>query len=277
MATAAEKLAYDEKSHPIREKIKEFEKDIEKFKVELRAIPAENKVDICKKKLEIIDLLTGVISMNIAVSLISIEKLNLKNESFLNEARKSLYVILQYFEEMVGKIIDTGFEENIENLEILDQINDNLQRFAIFQKLGYLLNKVEFLFGDNSKWKWSFVELSGRLTTAMKNCINFKDLQRDLDPSVPGYPERMNLMNILVSSLTLAADRYRNKYELTNKRVDDMKCALSLLAFQKRLAIVQNDAELADLCSKKYDSWNKKLKEDFDEEDRKSKEALRGK
>ena len=106
-----------------------------------------------------------------------------KNNDALNEARKILYKAIIYLEEIVTNTIDIPFSElgpyheRILNVTIA-------RRYSIITKLGLAINILKDAFGDNSKWKWSFVELEGRYATVAKNLIDMKNSTKDYwDPN----------------------------------------------------------------------------------------------
>lgn len=267
-ATAADKAAYNERIKPIKASLDSLAKAIATQRKEIEKIPQEAKDQVFKANWKLMHRILAESAAYILGSRISQKYLQIKNEGNLNEARKNFYAFCAVAEEMVGHHIDC-LDDMGENLEVMETIHDNLQRFDLFKKAGFLLNKLERLYGDNSKWKWSFVELEGRLMTALKNTTYFKTLQRDLDPSVPGYNERMDMMDVIEKMSDKAAERYRSKYELTGKAIDDMKNALAFVSFQKRLAAVMGDQDKVSLCKKKIDTWTKKLNDDYSSEEQK--------
>ena len=117
-------------------------------------------------------------------------------------------------------------------------------------------------FGSNSKWKWSFVELEARFATVAKNILNMKTLISGMDPRVPGYEARMAHLNLVKKSLVQAADRYREKYELSTLRLDDFKLALSYLGAARRLFALLGEAENAETTKKKIEIWAQKMEAD---------------
>lgn len=274
MATKAEKNAYDERSLPIREKLKSVKKETEKLKQKFLSANGEEKTEIFKALLAVIDKMTEEISLNLAVSMISESTIKIKNENFLNNARKTVYMILQYLEQLFGKRINITFDENHENTDGLEEVISNLDLYYKLRVIGYYIDKLHQLYGDKTKWKWTFVELQGRFANAFKNAINYKVLQKNLDASIEGYPERMDLLQLIFNICEKSAERYRNKYELTSRRTEDMIHAIDFVKFQKRLAIILNDEEMISTCTKKSDTWNKKLNDDIAEEERKNKESL---
>ncbi|HMB00021.1 MAG TPA: hypothetical protein VKS21_03440 [Spirochaetota bacterium] len=267
MATAADKADYDQKTSGLKKSNDKINKAIESYKKKIASLNKDEAADkIIKTKLKIIENLIKVSFNYLSISRISLATLKIKNENILNQARKNLYNILQHFEEIVGKVINDPLTEGKEELADFFKLMTNLEKFELFKKIGFLLMKTESLYGKSSKWKWSFVELEGRVLNALKNSIDFTTFFKNMDPSVEGYSERMELLEFLMQSLDEVAERYRNKYELTNKRVLDMKSALDFLALKKRICMLEGDQEQTEQVKRKFDSWNKKLNEDLENE-----------
>ena len=158
------------------EKIKEYKNSIEAMKKhETNVLTSLNdkteKKEIQKILLanEVLDLVSNYLLMNE----LSMAYLGVKNEAYLNDARKGIYKVLIYMEEVVSNLIDTPYSEYEEKIEkILDYPME--QRWLLIRKIGYSIQSVVDGFGENSKWKWSFVELEGRFATIIKNMINMK-------------------------------------------------------------------------------------------------------
>ena len=268
MATAADKAEYDEKIAPLKERIASIEIKVNESRKKEEEVKSLEFAERIPKRVELLNLILEETNAKIALSRFSLDKIQFRNETVLNSARKNIYSIIQTLEEEFGREIDTPLNEGN---DLLDQMTflDNLGRFEIMKKIGFALDLLEHTYGDNTKWKWSFVEMEGRLATAMKNFTNFQELIRNLDPSIEGYTKRMDMLKLMMDRFEKSADRYRNKYELTGKRIDDMRGALSFVAFHKRLAILLGENEIAENSKKKYDTWNKKLNEDIDKDSKK--------
>lgn len=184
-----------------------------------------------------------------------------KNNDLLNDARKSCYQSVILLEEVVGTVIDAPFSEYSDRLEAIERIPDD-KRFRLVQKMGFTIQSVEEDYGDNNKWKWSFVELEGRFTTVTKNLMNLKTLIAGLDPRVPGYEERLEHLQFVKTLLERSADRYREKYELNTFRMDDFKQAIGFLAALKRIHTLLGEAAQSDSIKRKIDVWRAKMEDD---------------
>jgi len=214
------------------------------------------------KKLLIADEVLNRGSYYILMNDLSVVLLGVKNESFLNDARKDIYKCLIYLEEVVTNFIDVPYSDYEKNLESIEGYGDE-KRYQLIQKLGFAISSIEESFGDNSKWKWSFVELEGRYATIVKNFMNLKTFIAGMDPRVEGYEVRMSHLKLAKKWLQQAADRYRQKYELSTLRLDDFKLAISYLAALKRLHMVIGEPDEIEVVKKKIEVWKAKLEDDL--------------
>lgn len=202
------------------------------------------------------------VSYYVIMNALSVSLLGVKNENYLNSARKDCYRAIKYVEEVVSSSIDvpySDYEEMVGKIEDLDDI----QRYALIRKMGYTIQAVIDGYGENSKWKWSFVELEGRHATISKNIINMKTLISGMDPRVDGYEKRIAHLNLTKSLLQQAADRYRQKYELATLRIDDFKLAISYLSALRRLHQIIGENEQSEIIKRKIDVWKEKMEDDL--------------
>jgi hypothetical protein len=214
------------------------------------------------RKLELADENLGVVARYLLMNSLSQSLLGVKNEAFLNEARKCCYKAIIWLEEVVSSLVDAPFSEYESVHQEIAACPDE-SRYALARKIGYAIDAIEEGFGDNSKWKWSFVELEGRYATVVKNLLNLKTLLAGLDPRAEGYSARLAHFSLAKELLQQAADRYREKYELSTQRVDDIKAAISFLGALRRLHIVQGETEHADVVRKKVEIWKNKMEDDL--------------
>ena len=107
------------------------------------------------------------------MSSLSLSFLGVKNEAYLNEARKCIYKAIIYLEEIVSGLVDAPFSDYEAGLETISAFSDE-SRYNLVRKMGFTIDSLEEGFGENSKWKWSFVELEGRFAAVAKNLLNLK-------------------------------------------------------------------------------------------------------
>jgi hypothetical protein len=83
-----------------------------------------------------------------------------------------------------------------------------------------------------------------------------------LDPRIEGYSERLAHLQLVKKLLQQSADRYREKYELSTMRLDDIKKAILFLAAMKRLHTLLGEVEEAEVVKKKMEIWKTKMEDD---------------
>ncbi len=252
------KQRYNENVKEYKSRTEEF---LEREKNVLKTISAENPTDAAFKRLTLADERMNLASYYLLLNRISVSLLGIKNEAFLNDARKSCYQSVIYLEDVVMDVVDAPFSDYSENLEVIDSYPDE-KRFFLAKKLGFTIESVEDDFGENSKWKWSFVELEGRFIAVAKNLVNLKTLIAGLDPRVEGYESRHRYVRLIKEGLQKAADRYRQKYELSTLRIDDFKLAIEYLGALRRLHTILGENDSAEVVKKKTDVWKAKMQTD---------------
>ncbi len=246
------------------EKIKEYKDAIEEMmrrEKNLLTVISKDENGAEYKKLLLSDEVVNRISYYILMNNLSITILGVKNDSFLNDARKDSYKSIIYLEEVVTGYVDVPFSEYEEQLSKIDGFEDE-RRYALIRKLGYSLKTLQDSYGENSKWKWSFVELEARFATVTKNFINLKTVIAGMDPRVPGYEVRLAHLNLAKQLLQQSADRYRQKYELSTLRIDDFKLAINYLSALRRLHILLGESENSEKIKRKIDVWKTKMDDD---------------
>jgi len=185
-----------------------------------------------------------------------------KNEAFLNEGRKCIYKAIIYLEEIVSAYVDAPFSDYEPGLDAITAFSDE-NRYNLVRKMGFTIDSLEEGYGDNSKWKWSFVELEGRFAAVGKNMLNLRTFIAGMDPRSEGYSARIAHLALSRELLQQAADRYREKYELSTQRIDDIKAAINFLSAVRRLHIVLGESDQADVVKKKADIWRTKMENDL--------------
>ncbi len=214
------------------------------------------------QKLALADDNLNLVANYLLMNSLSLSFLGVKNEAYLNEARKCLYKTIIFLEEIVSSGIDVPFSDYEQGLASIEAFSDDA-RYALARKIGFSIDSIKDGFGDNSKWKWSFVELEGRYAVVAKNLLNLKTLIAGMDPRNEGYSARLSHLNLVRELLQQSADRYREKYELSTMRIDDIKLAIHLLAALRRLHMVLGESEQADVVKKKTEIWKAKMEDDI--------------
>lgn len=252
------RLHFAEVIKPYKERIS---LTLEKEKTMLNGMH-DGDVDLCFKKLLLCDDMIYISSLYMARNSLSLKLMDVKNNDALNDARKILYKAIIYLEEIVTNIIDTPYSELTPYHEKMTSINIK-RRYEIVQKLGLAINMLKDAFGDNSKWKWSFVELEGRFATVAKNLIDMKSAVKDyFDPRAEDYETTVLYMRAIIRLLNDSATAYRDKYELSTRRIDDMRNGIKYLLALRKLYLAIGDSDNAEEVKKKALVWKDKMDAD---------------
>jgi hypothetical protein len=213
------------------------------------------------KRLTLADEMLALVANYIIINGISQSMLKLRSEESLNDGRKSLYKAVIYLEEVVSPFVDAPFSDYEERLVEIDAI-DAQKRYTLIRKTGLALQLLENAYGDNTKWRWSFVELEGRFAAVAKNIMNLKTAVANTDPSSSDYEPTMYHLKLIKKLLMQAADRYREKYELSTNRIDDFKMGINFLNALRRIHALLGERVEAETLKKKAEIWSSKLEMD---------------
>jgi hypothetical protein len=236
----------------------------------VKEVVARNPSGASYQKLALADENLNIVATYLLMSSLSLSFLGVKNEAFLNEGRKCIYKAIIYLEEIVSAYVDAPFSDYEPGLEAITAYSDE-NRYNLVRKMGFTIDSLEEGYGDNSKWKWSFVELEGRFAAVAKNMLNLKTFIAGMDPRSEGYSARIAHLAMARDLLQQAADRYREKYELSTLRIDDIKAAINFLSAVRRMHIVLGESDQADVVKKKSDIWRSKMENDLKKAEEKPK------
>jgi hypothetical protein len=223
------------------------------------------------KRLSLADSMLNLASNYIVMAGVVQSVMKLKNEEMLNEGRKALYKSIIYLEEIVSNYLDAPYSDYADKLEGIENVTPE-ERYRLVRKMGLAIDLIENAYGDNTKWKWTFVEMEGRYATVAKNIINLRDIMTNMNMDSEHYESTVRHLSLVKKLLSQAADRYRQKYELSTNRIDDFKIGISYIAALRRLNIVTGNQEEAVEAKKKLDVWNVKLASDMEKQEKLKKE-----
>ncbi len=215
------------------------------------------------QKLDIAFLSLVKASYHCALSNISFAILGIKMEAEMNTARKLLIKVMLLCEDVYGKESDMPLSYNEEAHLIVEEKFSDKWKYSFICSFGYILDSIKDFYGDNSKWKWNFVELEGRMALLAKNMINFKSFIRLWEPGTEYYAERCNHMKLLKKLLQENAETYKMKYELTDKNIDDIRFAISLSSTLRMVYIYLGEVDNVNKQKKITDLWAKKMNDDI--------------
>ena len=221
----------------------------------------KNEPNAILKKVTLVDEMLNLASNYMAINGVSTAVLRVKNEEALNDARKSLYKAVIYLEEVVSNYIDAPFSDYEEKLAAIESYDPN-QRYNLIRKIGLAIDLLEQAYGDNSKWRWTFVDLEGRFAATAKNILDLRNAMTNSNPESPYYESTVYHLRLVKKLLSQSADRYREKYELSTGQILDFKTGISFLAALRRIHIVLAEREEAEEMKKKWSIWSAKLETD---------------
>ena len=170
----------------------------------------------------------------VLMSRLSQEIQNIKNDSYLNDARREVNGQIGDICKIVGEDIDAGLTDNQEAMATIVEFKP-IQRLHLLQGFKQCLEAIKGSMGQTSKWRWSFPDAHLKLTTLARNLLDFKQFDRTKDPNDENYRPLQEYMRFLQEESHLAAEEFRQKYELSTKDVSDLQRLQRIFEFQKRL------------------------------------------
>ena len=229
---------------------------------EMLATMKGDAVGVEYKKMILAEQMIYIATLYNAINSASVKILDVKNNDALNEGRKILYKAIIYLEEIVTNLINATQDDVSEKMEAIS--NTPLEkRYFLVRKLGLAIQMIIDAFGDNSKWKWSFVELEGRFAAVAKNFYDFKNyIKAYFDPSNPDNENSILYLRLIRTLLDKSANAYRDKYELSSRRLDDMKNAINFLLALRRVSVALGESDSAEELKKKAMTWKEKMEAD---------------
>lgn len=210
-------------------------------------------------------------SYQVLVNTLSVALMGIKNEDSLSEARKSVVRSLKYMEDIVTAYVDVPFSDYEKNLEDISEISYD-DRYAHLRKIGFAIREIEEGFGANSKYKWSFVDIWGKLAAVAKNTLDLKRAYVDLDLTSPNRLVVMSYLGFVKRLLQGTADRYREKYEVSSMKMDDFKQAITFLNALRRIHMMLGERAESEELKRKIEIWSAKLENDQKKREEESKQ-----
>lgn len=265
-----------EAKHLYSEKISEYKGSLEessKKATQMKLILQRDDSGASYKRVLIADETLKQVSLYCIMNSLSLDLLGIKNEFFINEARKACYETIILLEGVFSNVINAPFADYKDNLvEIATYPVES--KYNLIKKLGFSINLVKDAFGENSKWKTSFIDLEARQAVIAHNSIDFKNIVKELDPRERElFALHISFIEMTIRALNDAANSYRLNYELTSSKMDDFKKAILLLATLRRLySYIGKKKELNEV-QKKIDVWKAKLQSDTLIQEKKYKET----
>ena len=256
--TAEDRELFNKKAEPYRELIN----NILQNEKEILTLIERESFGNSYKKLILCEEMIYIATIQVLINNLSLQILDTKNTDALNDGRKMLYKAIIYLEECVTPLIDAPFTEYADRVAEIANMPIE-KRFYLVRKLGLAIQLIIDGFGDNTKWKWAFVELQGRYAVVAKNLIDLKQASRDyFDPRSLDYDTTVMYIKLVKKLLAQAGEKYRDRYELSTHRFDDMRIAIALVLALRRLCVIINDIDESEELKKKAAVWSDRLEKD---------------
>jgi hypothetical protein len=167
-----------------------------------------------------------------------------------------------YLEEVVSNYVDAPFADYEEKLAAIADVAEG-ERYRLIRKMGLAIDLLQNAYGENSKWKWSFVDIEGRFAAVAKNILDLKNAAANLDPRSPEYETAVRHLRMVKNLLGQAADRFRERYEISTNNPDDFQRGINFLESLRRILILLNEKDEAEEVKRKSDNWNARLQADL--------------
>lgn len=256
--TAADRDDFNAKSEPYKQ---EIDRTLKREREVLSSIP-QDAVEAARMRVALAEEMVYISTVYLAINTLSEELLEVKNTDALNESRKTLYKAVIYLEEIVTNLIDAPQSEYEEAIARIGDMPLE-RRFFIVRKLGLAIRMLMDAYGENTKWKWAFVELNGRFAVVAKNMMDIKETSRIFfDPSQPAYDVAFHYIQLVRKLIAQSVDQYHQRYEFSTHRMDDMQKALLYIAAQRRFCIIFDEKDEAEELKKKGRVFKEKMELD---------------
>ncbi len=256
--TQARRQEFNEKIKPYKDKI---DAALKKEK-ELQTALHDDSVTNAYIRIKLSELMIYISTVYVAINNLSVEFLDVKNNDSLNDARKILYKAIIYLEEIVTDKIDVQYSEIEDKVASLAKMPID-QRFELVKKLGLAIQLLIDAFGDNTKWKWSFVEINGRFATVAKNLLDLKQACKDyLDPGSDNYDTTVYYIRLIKKLLDQSGTAYRDRYEFSTHRLDDMRLGINYVLAYRRICMLTGEKDVAEEAKRKAIVWKDKMTAD---------------
>jgi hypothetical protein len=253
-----DKIQYEEKCADYQSAINSIKSWEEKTLAEMPEAPAE----LACVKIKLADEMLDLMSHYLALNGLSQSLLKKKDEEMLNNGRKSLIKAVSYMEETVSPYLDVPYSDYQDKLELIEQVAMD-KRYLLIRKMGLAGDLLKYAYGGNSaRWRWSFVEIDGRVATIAKNFFDLKNALVNMDPRSPCYEASVYYLRLLKKMLPRSAASYREKYELAANVPTDFQKAIDFLNAMRYVHFILGEADDAEMFKKKADIWSAKLKAD---------------
>lgn len=258
----ATKKLYNERIGAHKLEISEHEKELSAYK---KAMMSNKKLKPFFHLGNVAEQLQ-IVRLQMEMNEISEQMMQVKNNSFLDNARKNMYKIFADLDAVVKGDVDEPIDFNRDELDKITPFTPK-QRLNVYRHMRRAVEKLVQSYGANTKWIWSFPELYAKSANLGKNLIDFREVQSKRDPREEFFYDRKELVKLVIDDLMDASNRYRDKYEISTKATGDLIMAIKLLEGLRRVAVVVKDDAMAAKAKTGVESYKARI--EAEKEDKK--------
>ncbi|GAB4440859.1 MAG: hypothetical protein OHK0011_23360 [Turneriella sp.] len=256
----ATKKLYNERIGQQKLQIAEYEKELAAYK---KAMTSNKKLKPFFHLGNVAQQLQ-IVNLQMEMNEISEQMMQVKNNSFLDNARKNIYKIFSDLDNVVRGDVDEPLDFNRDELDKIAPFTPR-QRLNLYRHMRRAIDKLIQAYGPNTKWLWSFPELYAKSANLGKNMIDFREVQSKRDPREEFYYDRKEMVRMVIDDLFDASNRYRDKFELSTKATSDMLMAIKLLEGMRRVAVAVKDDAMAAKAKAGIETYKARIESEKEE------------
>ena len=226
-----------EQRNIFNEHLKDFTNYIEELKKEAILYKSQMKKSKgIEPYYQIAIVLNSVRFINTCIQIneLSVQTLDIKNQNYLDHARKEAYSIFFNMEKVVGADYELGLDENRAQLDAITEFTPK-QRLHFLKALKDTITKLVEAYGSNSKWKWSFPEMHFKLAVLSMKLLDFLAYGKEYDLKNPNYRIRREHFDLIIELCNFAAYEYWNKFDQSTHDVNDMKKSRDMQDIKRKI------------------------------------------
>lgn len=256
----ATKKLYNERIGQQKLQIAEYEKELAAYK---KAMMSDKKLKPFFHLGNVAQQLQ-IVNLQMEMNEISEQMMQVKNNSFLDNARKNIYKIFSDLDIVVKGDVDEPLDFNRDELDKIGPFTPK-QRLNLYRHIRRAIDKLIQAYGPNTKWLWSFPELYGKSANLGKNMIDFREVQSKRDPREEFFYDRKEMVRMVIDDLLDASNRYRDKFEISTKATGDMIMAIKLLEGMRRVAVAVKDDAMAAKAKTGIEAYKARIEAEKEE------------
>lgn len=261
-------------SQSIEQSVKkeEYLKSIQPYRNQIGKLEkAQNTLRLQKKNklgndfsFENADFHFNIASYHLQINKISGMILGVHNEPSLEGARKHIVAGISGLEDLFGIHYDISLEEQKELFDSLKLYREELRRFRVLSKLGFLLDSIKKNYDEQSRKFWHILDLQAKAVRLIYKSLDLRKLNSEMDLVQNGDEahqkrERLHLVQVLLEKTSL---EMRKKYEICGQATADGYQAIQFLESLKKLYMQLNKTDKVDELVKTIGVWTEKVESD---------------